>query len=379
MRIAYFSDTFLPQINGVSNTLSYLKRYLDKNGIEYRFHVPDYDDMQMKADGRIHCSKGISLPEYNDCKLTLPWLPRLSSDMDAFQPDLIHLVTEFGIGVMGRHYARLKQIPIVSSYHTNIDQYAKYYPSLSPLKQNVKEYFKWFHRRSRKIFVPTDETRGHLQSIGFSNLSIWSRGIDTTLFSQDRRSEEFRSRYGLEGKKVILYVGRVAAEKDIDILPETMRRVQAQHENAVLVVTGDGPQLAALRVQAPEGTCFTGFLRGESLAQAYASSDLFLTPSTTETFGNVALEAMASGLPVIAADAGGFRNIVHHGEDGLLCAPRDALASAEAVSLLLAQPELARAMGRRAVETANKRSWDSVFDQLMLDYEQAAGKHAAAS
>jgi glycosyltransferase involved in cell wall biosynthesis len=378
MRIAYFSDTFIPQINGVSNTLSYLKRYLDKKGVDYRFHVPDYDDMLLKADANVICSKGMALPDYRDCKLTLPWMPRLSGDMDAFRPSLIHLVTEFGIGIMGRTYARARKLPIVSSYHTNIDQYARYYPSLSPLKQNVKDYFKWFHRRSRRVFVPTDDTREHLQSMGFERLSIWSRGIDTVLFSPEKRSRAFRAQHGLEGKTVILYVGRVAAEKDIGLLPEIMRRVQAKNKNAVLVVTGDGPQLSQLKDEAPEGSVFTGFLRGEPLAQAYASSDIFLTPSSTETFGNVALEAMASGLPVVAADAGGLKNIVHHGSNGLLSAPHQAEAFADALSLLLAKPALSADMGQQAVQTAEKRSWDSVFAGLLADYEVALAERAAS-
>ena len=377
MRIAYFSDTFIPQINGVSNTLSYLKRYLDKSGVDYRFHVPDYDDNGLRNDKHIICSRGMALPDYHDCKLTLPWMPRLSADMDSFRPDLIHLVTEFGIGIMGRSYARTKRIPIVSSYHTNIDQYAQYYPIISPLKENVKDYFRWFHRRSRRVFVPTDETRGQLQAIGFQNLSIWSRGIDTALFTPGRRAGAFRERYDLAGKKLVLYVGRVAAEKDVGLLPEVMRRVQAAHPEATLVVTGDGPQLPQLREQAPKGSVFIGFLRGEPLAEAYASSDLFLTPSSTETFGNVALEAMASGLPVVAANAGGFKTIVRHGTDGLLCAPHDAGAFADALSLLLARPELAAQMGEYALQTAKARSWDSVFSRLMEDYGEALQERAA--
>ena len=371
MRIAYFSDTFLPQINGVSNTLSYLKRYLDKNNIESQFHVPDYDDAAMSADSSIICAKGVPLPIYNDCKLSLPWLPHMNSVLDSFQPDLIHLATEFGIGISGRSYARAKQVPIVSSYHTNIDHYIRYYPSLSPLKGGVDDYFKWFHRRSRRIFVPTEDTRQHLLSIGYNNLSIWSRGIDTDLFSPSKRSQAFRSQFGLQDQTVVLYVGRVAAEKDIDMLPAAMRLLKERVGNVALIVTGDGPSMPALRAEAPEGTVFTGFLRGEELAQAYASSDLFFTPSSTETFGNVALEAMASGLPVIAADAGGFKNIIQHGVNGLLSAPRDAAGFAQALESLVRQPDRARQMGRRAVDCARERSWDAIFGQLISDYAQA--------
>ena len=379
MRIAYFSDTFLPQINGVSNTLSYLKKYLDQHNIEYQFHVPEYETAKGHEDIRMIHTKSVPLPIYSDCKFSLPWLPRLSSAMEAFRPDLIHLATEFGIGIAGRYYARMNQIPIVSSYHTNIDNYVRYYPSLSPLKGTVEGYFKWFHRRSRRIFVPTEETMAHLQAKGYPNLSIWSRGIDTGLFSPSNRSQEFRRQNGLRDKKIVLYVGRVAAEKDIDLLPETMRILQARYSNVALIVTGDGPAMPMLRAAAPEGTVFTGFLRGKELAEVYASSDLFFTPSSTETFGNVALEAMASGVPVIAANAGGFRNVIHHGVDGLLCAPRDACGFAFALESLLLQPNLALAMGLNAVRTAAKHSWDSIFDQLMADYEQAEGIKKIAS
>ncbi len=379
MRIAYFSDTFLPQINGVSNTLSYLKRYLDQHNIEYQFHVPDYDDAALNADSNIICSKGVPLPIYNDCRLTLPWPPHMNSALDSFRPDLIHLATEFGIGISGRSYARAKQVPIVSSYHTNIDHYIQYYPSLGAFKGGVDDYFKWFHRRSRRIFVPTEETKQHLQSIGYSNLSIWSRGIDTSLFSPTKRSQAFRSQFGLQEKTIVLYVGRVAAEKDIDMLPATMRLLQARNSNIALIVTGDGPSMPALRAEAPEGTVFTGFLRGEALAQAYASSDLFFTPSSTETFGNVALEAMASGLPVIAADAGGFKNIIQHGVNGLLSVPRNAAGFAQSLELLIRQPDQARQMGQRAVEHARERSWDAIFGQLISDYAQALESKKLAS
>ena len=379
MRIAYFSDTFLPQINGVSNTLSYLKKYLDQHNIEYQFHVPEYENAEGNDDLRMIHIKAIPLPIYNDCKLSLPWLPRLSSAMEAFRPDLIHLATEFGIGITGRYYARTNKIPIVSSYHTNIDHYVRYYPSLSPLKNTVEDYFKWFHRRSRRIFVPTEETMGHLQSKGYQNLSIWSRGIDTDLFSPTKRTQEFRCQHGLQDKTIVLYVGRVAAEKDIDLLPETMRILQARRSDVALVVTGDGPSMPMLRAAAPAGTVFTGFLRGEQLAEAYASSDLFFTPSSTETFGNVALEAMASGLPVIAANAGGFRNVIHHGVDGLLSAPRDANGFALALESLLLQPELAWAMGQNAMRAAAKHSWNSIFSQLMADYEQSTRMKKMAS
>ena len=379
MRIAYFSDTFLPQINGVSNTLSYLKKYLDQHDIQYQFHVPEYECVEGNNDPHVIHTKAVPLPFYNDCKLSLPWLPRLNDAMEAFKPDLIHLVTEFGIGVTGRYYARTKNIPIVSSYHTNIDNYVRYYPTLSPLKGTVEDYFKWFHRRSRRIFVPTNDTMGHLQGKGYQNLSIWSRGINTNLFSPTKRSDEFRCQHGLKNKTIVLYVGRVAAEKDIDLLPETMRFLQARHGNVALIVTGDGPSMPMLRATAPEGTVFTGFLRGEQLAEVYASSDLFFTPSSTETFGNVALEAMASGLPVIAANAGGFRNVIHHGVDGLLSAPRDAHGFALALESLLLQPERARAMGQNAIQTAARHSWNTIFHQLMEDYEQAVDKRRMAS
>lgn len=379
MRIAYFSDTFHPQINGVSNTLSYLKRYLDKHHIEHQFHVPDYDDAALNADPSVFCAKGIPLPMYHDCKLSLPWPPYMNGVLDSFQPDFIHLATEFGIGLSGRSYARAKQIPIVSSYHTNMDHYIHYYPSLSALKSGVDDYFKWFHRRSRRIFVPTEETKQHLQSVGYHNLSIWSRGIDTELFSPQKASQAFRSQYGLQDQTIVLYVGRIAAEKDIDMLPAAMRLLKERVDNVTLLVTGDGPSMPALRAQAPEGTVFTGFLRGEALAQAYASSDVFFTPSSTETFGNVALEAMASGLPIVAADAGGFKNIIQHGVNGLLSAPRDAAGFAQALESLVRQPERARQMAQRAANYAQERSWDAIFDQLILDYELALERKKRAS
>ncbi len=371
MKIAYFSDTFLPQINGVTNTLGKLDTYLEKNSIEHMFFVPEYPETyQSENPSKVRRFKSVRFPIYNECRLSIPLYASLSKKIDQFRPDLIHLVTPLGIGWMGLKYARENGIPLVSSYHTNFDAYLKYY-KLEYLEDTIWNYFRWFHNFSGINFCPSADTMKVLENKGLKNTRIWARGIDTERFSPVHRHLNIRRKFNALDKIMFLYVGRVAAEKDLDILQECMNNINALHPGkACFVITGDGPYAGHLKKNAPGNMHLTGYLKGMELAEIYASCDVFLFPSSTETFGNVVLEAMASGLPVIAADAGGVKDSIRHTSDGFLCKARNALSFTKAMEKFLKNPDLAVSMGAEARRHTLNKSWNSIFDGLLKDYQE---------
>jgi glycosyltransferase involved in cell wall biosynthesis len=375
MKIAYFTDTFLPQVNGVTNTLGKLDAYLERNSIQHMFFAPQYPEAyQFEDPSKVKRFKSISLPIYNECRLSIPSYASLSKTMNEFNPDLIHLVTSFGIGWMGLKYAREKGMPIVSSFHTNFDSYLKYY-KLEYLEEPIWNYFRWFHNFCEINFCPSTDTMKELDDKGFKNTRIWSRGIDIEKFNPVFKNTSIREKFDALDKMIFLYVGRVAAEKDLDILLECMNEINALHPGkACFIITGDGPYAGHMKKNSPANTHFTGYLKGVELAEIYASSDVFAFPSSTETFGNVVLEAMASGLPVIAANEGGVTDSIRHGFNGFLCEARNALDFTKAMERFINNPYLIESMGAAAREHILNKSWDNIFDGLMGDYQEIISK-----
>ena len=318
MRIAFFTDTFLPQVNGVSNTLMQYSRYLTQRGIAHVFYTPAYKDHKAD-DGTYPVVRFPSVPFalYPQVRLALPAQASLRRHLQAFQPDVVHIVTEFGMGLAGLKAARQMNLPIVMSYHTNFDQYLSHY-GLTLLEEPLWQYMRWFHSFAHKTFCPSDNTLHKLTFRGIENLAVWSRGIDHTRFSPEFRSAALRRKLGAEGKLLYLYVGRISAEKGIDVYADSIRAFNKRHKNeARFVFTGDGPFLPSLKAMNIGNAVFTGTLRGRALSEIYASCDVFVFPSDNETFGNVMLEAMASGTPGICVDAGGLKDFTAHGENAL--------------------------------------------------------------
>ncbi len=369
MRIAYFTDTYLPQVNGVTNTLEKLGGYLAGRNIEHMFFAPEYPGNTITfREKSVKRFKSVAFPLYPECRLSLPVYSGLYRYADRFKPDIVHLVTPLGIGMAGLKYARERGIPVVSSFHTNFDMYLKYY-KLEYFHDSLWNFFKWFHGFSAVNFCPSEDTLKTLESKGIENLKIWSRGIETEKFNPLHRDELLRLSLGDEKRKNFLYVGRLAAEKDLDILMQSIDRINLIYPGkARFVLVGDGPHAKTLMHMAPENVLFPGYLKGRELAAMYASCDAFVFPSSTETFGNVVLEAMASGLPVITVDSGGVKDSMLHNCNGILCKPRDVESFTLAVEKLLTDEQLLDMMGKNARAYALTKSWDSVFSKLISDY-----------
>ncbi|MFE6078165.1 glycosyltransferase family 4 protein [Paenibacillus sp. NPDC057886] len=369
MRLALFTDTYVPDTNGVAGTLHRLSNQLNRKGIEHLLLTP-----QSVIEGN-HTAPARSVTNipfflYPECRIALPNRRSIHQELKTFQPDLLHIATPFNMGLLGLRYALKHQLPHVISYHTHFDRYLEYYRlnSIIPL---YWKYIQWFHRACDSTLAPSQETLNSLQSKGIQRLKLWSRGIDCSLYSPDKRSSDIRNRYNITAPLILLYVGRIAPEKDIATLTLAMQQLPEYMQSRVhWIIVGDGPLLPKLRMQSPTNVTFTGYLHGEELAVMYASADLFVFPSSTETFGNVVLEAMASGLPVLAANDGGVKDLVAHHRSGVLFEPGQADALIREICLWGDHMEQLRNMGIEGRKLAEQRSWDHIFDRLIGDYEE---------
>lgn len=376
MRIALFTDTYYPETNGVSRTLQRLAAFLKKTGHNVKVVAPAYDNCDPSWD--IVRIPGKSFFLYPACQLAFPGQEEISRRMDSFRPDLIHVATPAGIGLAGRRYAVNRGIPLAASYHTNFNLYLADY-GLNFLEPLYWTYLRWFHRPCACNFCPSRSTMETLRQQGFPHLSIWSRGVDSRVFNPANRDESLRKAWGAEDKTVLLYVGRLAREKHVEsffaayrLLPEDVRK----HTKPVIV--GQGPLMEGLRQEAPAGTVFTGVMEGKELACAYASGDIFAFTSPTETFGNVLLEAMASGLPVISPRAGGALESLREGKNGLGFDPGDINGFACGMQKLLENRVYRLKLAQGARDYALQQSWDIIFDRLVDVYFDVAGKNALA-
>lgn len=368
MKVALFADTCMPQINGVTNTLSKLIQYFESNKISYKIFAPKYDIEPF--DYNIERFFSLKFFLYNECRIAFPNPQRINSALTEFQPNLIHILTEFNMGLTGLYYGRKYRIPTISTYTTNFSQYTDYY-KVDFLKQAVWDYMKWFHTQNAVTLCPTHDAQKLLFDHGILNSGIFSRGIDAEKFSPKYRNDDLRKQLNLDHKIAFLYVGRISFEKDLDILCESYKAIRQKYGNqTVLVMTGDGPYLEKFKAMFPKDTIFTGFKKGKELSEIYASCDIFICPSSTETFGNVALEAMASGIPVIGADAGGIGELIQHGDNGLKFKKRDSQELSLLMEVLIENSELRDQLQRNGREYALNKSWTKIFDKLVDIYHE---------
>jgi glycosyltransferase involved in cell wall biosynthesis len=372
MKIAYFTDTYAPEINGVTNTLGYLTTYLQKRGIDHLIFAPDYEEGKVKlAERNVVRFKGIRPTVNPASRLSFPNYRQVLQTLADFQPDVVHIVSELDIGWCGLRAARALDIPVVMSYHTNFDQYLSCY-DFESLQKLYWKYMAWFHSFAALNLCPSADTMGALRKQGIFNLELWSRGVDLSQFGPSRFSASVRESLGGRDRTLFLYAGRIAREKSLDTLAKAIRIMHSWYgDQAGFVFAGDGPYLKELMEFELPNTVFTGFLGREELSMVYASCDVFVFPSGTETFGNVVLEAMASGLPVVCANSGGVTDFASHLDNAYLFGNRHIMGLAQAMSLMLSSPALRESIQKGGLQTARDRSWNGVFDALMTQYECA--------
>lgn len=364
MRIAFFTETFLPKLDGVTNTLCYLLEHLANRGHASLMFAHQSAPARY-ADTSIVGLSGFPFPLYPELKL-IPPLVDVEQQLAAFRPDLVHLVNPASLGLAGLRHARNLGVPIVASYHTDVPGYAARY-GLGLLRDPLWAYFRWIHNQADLNLSPSHFTKAELEAHGFQRVKVWGRGVDTVRFNPRHHSETWRLRLsgGRPEAPLLLYVGRLAAEKRV----EWLRPVLDALPEARLAIVGDGPLHSTLEeLFADTPTVFTGYLRGKDLAHAYASADLFVFPSANETFGNVILEAMASGLPVITPRSGGPVEHVVNGKNGFLFEPDDLTDLISLVGWLVSDPVYVRWLGAAACAYAQSQNWEVVLDGLLEEY-----------
>jgi glycosyltransferase involved in cell wall biosynthesis len=370
MRVTVVTETYYPQVNGVSRTLGQLVRYLTEAGDEVQVVHPDYGEDSTGTQALL--VPAWPLPFYKELRLPLPPFGKVHRRVDEFRPDLLHIATEATLGLSLLGHARRRKIPVVSSFHTNFDQYSGHY-RVGWAKGTIWRYLRWFHNRTLETYVPSLNTIADLENRGFERLLLWPRGVDSHLFRPDRPGRA-RVRAGLgfgPDDVVIGYVSRIAVEKNVAYLGEALKHVAAVRPNARFLLVGDGPARADLESKVGGQARFVGYRSGDDLADHYAAADLFAFSSLTETFGNVILEAMASGLPVVALGAGGVANIVQPGVNGFLLAPdQSAERFAETLIELVDDAALRQRLAEAARSFAVEQSWDAIMERLRQRYER---------
>ncbi len=367
LRLALVSDTWAPQVNGVTRTLERLAEVVRARG--GAVEVFTTSDPGAQPEVGVRRADSVPLWFYPQLRVA-PARPRpLARALRAWGATLVHVATPFGMGLGGRTAARSLGLPLVTSYHTHFSAYLPHY-ALGGACRTLERYLRWFHNGGRRTYCPTTSVARDLAARGFERTAVWGRGVDADRFSPAWRTPAVRQLHGsCDRELLVLYVGRVAREKGIDELLDAMALHHALPDAppSRLLVVGDGPHLAACRAREVPGVTFFGKATGELLSRLYASADLFVFPSTTDTFGNVTLEAMASALPVIAAECAVTRELLPPGA-GSFYAAGDARSLASHIARWGRDPALRLAAGRKGREGALSRRWGRVFDALLTDY-----------
>jgi glycosyltransferase involved in cell wall biosynthesis len=376
LRIALFSEVYWPMVSGVGVTLLRLTEALEARGHQVRVYSATYPLPPEGDRPEVHRSPSVPLFLYPDVQWAFPRLRDVVDDLARFRPDVVHVATEFSLGIAGVKAARQLGIPIVASAHTDYDQYAVRYGVPWALRAGW-HYLRWFYGQAHRVLCPSRIYEEHLHSRGVTHTGIWSRGVDPAEFHPRFRSEAYRARFGLGPTDLLVtYIGRIAREKNLELLLRAWEELVGSRGGARLVLVGRGPLEEEIRRRELPGVHVTGLLRGRELAESYASADVFTFPSPTETFGNSLLEAMGSGLPSLVAAAGGVLEFAEHGRNAWLVAPNSAAAIADGLGRLLADAGLRRRLAQGGLQTAAERRWDEVYDRLIADYRAAAASRA---
>jgi glycosyltransferase involved in cell wall biosynthesis len=378
MRIALFSEVYWPMVSGVGVTLLRLTEALEARGHQVRVYSATYALPDGAADRpEVHRSPSVPFFLYPDVQWAFPRLREVVEDLEAFSPDIVHVATEFSLGIAGVKAARQLGIPLIASAHTDYDQYAARYGVTWALRAGW-HYLRWFYGQAHRVLCPSRIYEEAVHTHGVTHTGIWSRGVDPDVFSPRFRSDAYRAGFGVgPGDLLVTYIGRIAREKNLGLLLEAWETLAPERGSAKLVLVGRGPLEDEIRRREIPGVHVSGLLQGPALSAAYASADVFAFPSATETFGNSLLEAMGSGLPSLVAASGGVLEFAEHGGNAWLIEPESAQAIVEGLRRLLSDAALRHHLAAGALETARARDWGTVYDRLLEDYRAAIAAKGA--
>lgn len=368
MRIALFTETFLPKIDGVVTRIVRTLEQLRDLGHEVLVFAP-HEPPEQYAGHRVVRVPGVPFkPWYPELFLGLP-RPRLGRELDAFAPDVVHVVNPVVMGLWGTMVAKQRNLPLLASYHTDLTQYAKHL-RLDFLGPISRTFLRDVHNQAHVNLCTSVPMVNSARGLGIRRVRLWPKAVDTELFHPCKRSDAVRARLSGDepDKPLLLYVGRLSHEKRLEWLYAPVQRLRGVR----LAFVGSGPAESYLKERfAGTPTVFTGYLSGEELAEAYASADVFTFPSDTETLGFVAMEAMAAGVPAVGARAGGVPDVIRHGENGLMFTPGDLGDLTDQVARLVRDPELRGRLARQARRDMECWSWRAATEALVGYYRRA--------
>lgn len=382
-RVLYCTDTYPPQVNGVSVVTALSVAGLRARGWECAVVAPRY--AAVLAQGPSHRRSvdpqqfdvaSVSFPPYPDIRLAAPSYGVVAWAVRRFRPDIVHSATEFMIGRLGQIAAARAGVVRLSSYHTDFSRYTEAY-GLPWLRSPISRYIARFHQRSRRVFTPSGPAREDLRALGVDDVEVWGRGVDLNAFSPERRSQPLRAAYGVDRSVVFLHVGRLAAEKGVERVVRAFERAKQSLPAgaARLIIAGAGPEETTVRRLSGPDVLFLGVLdRERSLPRLYASCDVFLFSSLTETLGLVVLEAMASGLPVIAPSAGGVADHLRDEVNGIAVPAYDVDAMATGIVALTLDVARRQRLAEGARRTVLALDWEAELDRLDASYRNILGR-----
>jgi glycosyltransferase involved in cell wall biosynthesis len=370
LRVALVTETYPPEVNGVAATVARVVEGLRQRGHQLALIRPRQDKSETAPGAErdaLVLMAGMPIPRYPQLKLGLPAKRALLKLWSTQRPDVVHVVTEGPLGWSALQAALHLKLPVVSDFRTNFHSYSKHY-GVGWLRAPVMAYLRKFHNRTACTMVPTEGLRSELAAAGFKGLRVVARGVDTQGFSPAHRSAALRASWGADERSMVaLCVGRLAPEKNLGAVLAAADAMRADDRSLRLVLVGDGPEREKLQQKSPN-TVFAGVQRGADLAAHYASADVFLFGSMTETFGNVVPEAMASGLAVVAYDHAAAGQIIRHGDNGLLARLDDLAGFCALARRLAGDLPQARELGLRARETAARMDWGRIVESVEDEY-----------
>jgi glycosyltransferase involved in cell wall biosynthesis len=380
LRLAVVTETYPPEVNGVATTVARLVQGLRARGHEVQLVRPRQarsDGPAPAADGDL-LLHGVPIPRYPQLQLGLPARRALLRRWSLWRPDVVHVCTEGPLGGSAVQAARHLRLPITSDFRTNFHAYCGHY-GVGWLARPILSYLRKFHNRCDRTMVPTERLAAELGALGFAGLTVVGRGVDSTRFDPAQRSAELRREWlADEDAPVALYVGRLAAEKNLGLVLEAHAAMREARPDARRVVVGDGPERAALQARCPQAV-FAGMQTGAALARHYASADVFLFASLTETYGNVTAEALASGLAVVAFDHAAAGQLIRDGENGRLAPLGDRAAFVACARELAADAGQRARLRARAVGSVRDIGWGAVAAQMESHWLALAQRRQAAT
>lgn len=373
LRVALFTGNYNHIRDGVSLTLNRLVSFLESQGIPVLVFGPTVKNPALK-----HCGEFVPTPSIpmlvkgrSEYRITTTFPDYARERLEKFKPTIIHLATPDSLGLSAMKWAQANKVQVVSSYHTHFISYFKYY-KLDMIEFLAWRYLNWFYKQSAHVYVPSQSMIEELLREGIeADMKIWARGVDTELFNPNKRDMDWRRSVGFNDDEIVVtFVSRLVWEKELGTFVESVKRVQQKNKKVRALIVGDGPVRSEVEEMLPQAH-FAGFVKGEDLARAYASSDVFNFPSHTETFGNVTLEAMASGLPCLVADAIGSKSLVEDGKNGFWAEQESVKDFTLKLEQMVSDPVLLKEMGEHSRKRALSFEWSAINSNLVNNYKKA--------